>query len=95
MSILRKPLVTEKISGFNENNIYGFVVDPKVNKVEIKKEVSKLYGVKVEKVNTINYSGKKKVRYTKKRMTKGKTIAFKKAIVYLKKGEIIDFYGDV
>ncbi len=95
MSILKKPLVTEKVSAFNEKGIYGFVVDPDVNKVEIKKEVERLYGVSVLKVNTMKYAGKRKTRYTKKRVMKGKTSSYKKAIVFLKSGEVIDFYSDM
>ena len=46
-------------------NRYGFVVDKRANKIEIKKAVESFYGVKVLDVNTMNYSGKVKARYTK------------------------------
>ena len=57
MSILIKPLVTEKISALNEKGKYGFVVKDSANKVEIKQAVEKMYGVNVEHVNTINVLG--------------------------------------
>lgn len=95
MSILVKPLVTEKVSALNEEGRYGFVVDKKANKVEIKKAVEKTYGVTVESVNTMVYAGKRKMRYTKARIVEGRTKSFKKAIVKLQEGDIIDFYGGV
>ncbi len=60
MSILKRPLVTEKVSALNEKGKYGFIVDADANKVEIKKAVEKQYGVNVEKVNTMNVMGKTK-----------------------------------
>lgn len=95
MSILVKPLVTEKVSALNEEGRYGFIVDKKSNKVEIKKAVEKTYGVTVESVNTMIYPGKRKMRYTKAKIVEGKTSSFKKAIVKLAEGDIIDFYGGV
>jgi len=95
MRILIKPLVTEKISDLNEKGQYGFVVDNKANKVEIKKAVEKMYGVNVESVNTLRYAGKKKTRYTKKQIISGRTPSFKKAIVKVAEGEVIDFYSGI
>ena len=95
MSILKKPLVTEKVSEMNESGKYGFIVDKSANKIEIKKAVEKAYGVTVESVNTMVYAGKSKSRYTKSRVISGNTSAFKKAIVQVAEGEVIDFYGAV
>ncbi len=95
MAILKKPLVTEKISALNESGKYGFIVDKEANKVQIKKEVERIYGVNVENVRTMVYSGKKKSRNTKSRIITGKTSSFKKAIVTLAEGEIIDFYSGI
>ena len=95
MNILKKPLVTEKMSSLNEKGQYGFIVDNKANKVEIKREVEKIYGVNVESVNTMKYQGKSKSRYTKSEVITGRTPSFKKAIVTLAEGEIIDFYSGV
>lgn len=95
MSILKKPIVTEKVSALNESGKYGFVVDMNANKVEIKKEVEKLYGVNVESVRTMNYLGKPKSRYTKSKVVSGRSASFKKAIVTVAEGEVIDFYSGV
>lgn len=95
MSILKKPLVTEKVSALNEKGKYGFIVDIKANKVEIKKAVEKLYGVNVEKVNTISVMGKLKVRYSQTGILAGRKPNYKKAIVTLAEGEVIDFYSNV
>jgi large subunit ribosomal protein L23 len=95
MSILKKPLVTEKVSALNEKGKYGFLVDASANKVEIKKAVEKQYGVNVEKVNTLNVMGKMKTRYTKTGILSGRQQNYKKAIVTLAEGEVIDFYSNV
>ena len=95
MSVLVKPLVTEKISDLNEKGKYGFVVDVNANKVAIKAEVEKSYGVNVEDVNTMKYLGKQKSRYTKSRILTGRKPSFKKAIVTVAEGEIIDFYSEI
>jgi large subunit ribosomal protein L23 len=95
MSILKKPLVTEKVSALNEKGKYGFVVDLTANKVEIKKAIEKQYGVNVTSVNTMNVMGKKKSRYSKTGVLEGRRPSYKKAIVTLAEGEIIDFYGNV
>ena len=83
MSILKKPLVTEKVSALNEKGKYGFIVDTDANKVEIKNAVEKQYGVNVEKVNTMMVMGKKKTRYTKAGVLAGRKPSYKKAIVTL------------
>lgn len=95
MSVLIKPLVTEKVSDLNEKGKYGFVVDRKANKVEIKKAVEQMYGVTVENVNTMMYQGKQKTRYTKSKIITGRTKSFKKAIVTVAEGEVIDFYSGI
>lgn len=95
MSVLKKPLVTEKVSALNEKGKYGFIVNADANKVEIKKAVEKQYGVNVEKVNTMNVMGKLKTRYTKAGVLAGRRPSYKKAIVTLAEGEVIDFYSNV
>ncbi|HEY9490175.1 MAG TPA: 50S ribosomal protein L23 [Chryseosolibacter sp.] len=95
MSVLKKPLVTEKVSALNEKGKYGFIVDAGANKVEIKIAVEKQYGVNVEKVNTMNVMGKLKTRYTKAGVLSGRRPNYKKAIVTLAEGEVIDFYSNV
>ena len=95
MSILHKPLVTEKVTNLNDKGVYGFIVDNSANKVEIKKEIEALYGVTILAVNTMRYAGKRKTRYTKSGINKGQRTSYKKAIVTLKSGNIIDFYESV
>ena len=95
MSVLKRPLVTEKISALNEKGVYGFVVTLTANKVEIKKAVERAYGVNVESVRTMIYQGKSKSRYTKSKVVTGRTAAFKKAIVTVADGEVIDFYSGI
>lgn len=95
MSLLKKPLVTEKVSNLNEKGVYGLIVDKDANKVEIKKEVEQLYGVAVKSVNTIRYAGKQRTRYTKRGVMRGKTASYKKALITVQEGEVIDFYSDI
>ncbi|HET8860698.1 50S ribosomal protein L23 [Marivirga sp.] len=95
MSVLIKPLVTEKVSSLNEKGKYGFVVDINANKIQIKAEVEKKYGVNVESINTMRYLGKQKSRYTKSRVLTGRKPSFKKAIVTVAEGEVIDFYSEI
>lgn len=94
--ILIQPLITEKMTAISERlNQYGFIVDKKANKIEIKKAVESEYSVSVVRVNTMNYDGKRKVRYTKSGVTEGRTPSYKKAIVQLADGDVIDFYEHI
>lgn len=96
MSILRKPIITEKMTKAGEKlGMYGFVVDKNANKIQIKNEVQKIYNVTVESVNTMKYYGKLKSRFTKTGTITGSKGVFKKAVVTLKKGETIDFYSNI
>lgn len=96
MEILIKPVVSEKMTDQSESlNRYGFVVRHTANKIEIKNAVEKAYGVAVESVNTMNYGGKRKMRNTKAGLIKGKTNKFKKAIVTVAEGDVIDFYSNI
>jgi len=96
MDILIKPVVTEKMTHQGETlNRYGFIVDKRANKIQIKKAVEDLYGVTVESVNTMRYGGKKRNRYSRSGITEGKTASYKKAIVTLAEGETIDFYSNI
>ncbi|MBQ4393362.1 MAG: 50S ribosomal protein L23 [Prevotella sp.] len=97
MAFIIKPLVTEKMTKTTEKrpNVYGFIVTPDANKVEIKKEVEKTFNVTVEAVNTVRYTGKRSRRYTKAGLVTGQKSAYKKAIVTLKEGEEIDIYSNI
>ena len=88
--------MTEKMTAQGEDlNRYGFRVAIKANKIQIKKAVEEMYDVTVESVNTMRYSGKQKSRNTRSGMTIGKTDAFKKAIITLVEGDVIDFYSNI
>lgn len=96
MSILIKPVITEKATMDSElNNRYTFEVSMRTNKVEIKKAVEATYGVSVEKVRTMNVRPDRKSRYTKSGVITGKTTAVKKAIVQVAEGDTIDFYNNI
>ena len=96
MSILIKPIITEKATNDSElNNRYTFQVNVKANKIEIKNAVEAVYGVSVEKVRTINVRPDRSTRYTKTGIQHGKTNATKKAIVQLAEGETIDLYANI
>ena len=96
MGVLIKPRVTEKMTNITDQfNRFGFLVRPEANKLVIKKEIEALYNVTVVEVNTMNYAGKNKSRYTKAGLVKGRTNAVKKAIVTLKEGDTIDFYSNI
>jgi large subunit ribosomal protein L23 len=96
MEVLIKPLITEKMTGLAEKRgQYGFVVNRKANKLEVKDAVEKMYGVEVESVNTMIIPGKKRTRNTKTKFIVGRTSAVKKAIVTLAEGQSIDFYSNI
>ena len=97
MTFIVKPLVTEKMTNITEKrpNRYGFIVRPEANKLQIKAEIEGLYHVTVTDVNTMNYAGKRSSRYTKAGLIRGQKNAFKKAIVTVKEGDVIDFYSNI
>ncbi|MCD4664900.1 MAG: 50S ribosomal protein L23, partial [Bacteroidales bacterium] len=73
MNIIIKPVITEKMTEMGEKmNRYGFIVNKKANKLQIKKAVEELYGVDVEAVNTMIFSGKNKSRNTKSGVITGR-----------------------
>lgn len=59
-SIILKPVVSEKSYKIMDENFYTFIVAPNANKIEIRKAVEQIFGVKVLKVNTLNRKGKRK-----------------------------------
>jgi large subunit ribosomal protein L23 len=95
MSIILKPIITEKVTKEGElSNRYGFVVDKKANKIEIKKAIEQMFSVNVIAINTMNVRPDRSVKYTKSGIISAKTNAIKKAIVQLKEGETIDFFNN-
>ena len=96
MTIIIKPIITEKMTQQGEAlNRYGFLVERKANKLQIKQAIKDLYGVEVATISTMIVPGKKKSRFTKSGVITGKSISRKKAIVTLAKGETIDFYSNI
>ena len=96
MGILIKPIVTEKLTIQGEKlNRYGFIVDREANKLQIKAAVEQMYNVTVADVNTVNYHGKRKSRYTKAGMLTGRANHYKKAYVTLVGEDKIDFYANI
>ena len=80
MAFIIKPLITEKANKLTEKrNVYTFIVRPEANKSEIKKAIEQIFGVKVEKVNTIRMDGKAK----RQGVTSGRRANWKKAMVKL------------
>lgn len=96
MEILKKPIITEKMTMLGEKrNQYAFRVDKRANKFQIRQAIKELYGIEVESVNTMRYAGKTKSRFTKAGFVEGRSDSYKKAVVTLKEGEVIDFYSNI
>lgn len=95
-TVLIKPILTEKADTLSGKlNQYTFIVNRKVNKLEIKKAVEDMYNVAVDAVNTAVIPGKVKNRNTKTGVVRGRKPAYKKAIVTLARGEEIDLFGNI
>ena len=88
--IILRPVITEQSMEGADEKRYVFMVDPAANKTEIKKAVEEVFGVKVEKVNTINMDGKQKRQGA---YPKGRRAAYKKAMVKLTEdSKTIEFF---
>jgi len=89
LDVIIRPLVTEKVTNLTErSNQYGFIVDRRANKIEIRNAVAKKFGVKIRSVRTMNVQGKMK---TMGRFS-GRRSSWKKAIVTLEQGEKITLF---
>ena len=95
MSTLKRPIITEKATGLTEKGRYVFEVERTANKVQIKKDVEQMYGVTVTSINTMRTIGKLKSKFTKGGQVTGRRAHGKKAVVTLKDGDVIDFYGNL
>jgi len=89
--ILLSPVVSEKSYTLLDEGKYTFLVDPRANKTEIRIAVETVFGVKVDKVNTLNRPGKTR----RTRTGTGKRKDTKRAIVTLREGTIDIFGGPV
>ncbi|MBS6063880.1 50S ribosomal protein L23 [Criibacterium bergeronii] len=88
--IIKRPVISEKSMGMTGDKKYTFIVDKNADKLQIKAAIEEIFEVEVEKVNTMNYDGRKK------RVGKyvGKTASFKKAIVQLSESsKEIEIFG--
>ncbi len=94
MYLLKKSLHTEKSLSLNSLGKYVFVVNINANKSEIKKNISRRYKVTVTSVCTCICKEKKTKRYTRTKVIQGKHPKYKKAIVTLKEGDMIDVYAE-
>jgi len=91
-AILKRPLITEKMTALADKRQYAFEVDIDANKIDIKRAVEKKFNVNVESVRTILSKGKQKAQMTRRGRIPGRRADFKKAIVTLKKDQTIDFF---
>jgi large subunit ribosomal protein L23 len=88
LSVIKKPLVTEKNTSHIAANVYAFEVDTNAGKIQIAKAVEKAFGVKVVEVNTMNCRGRQR------RMGRflSKVGHFKKALVKVADGQKIKIF---
>lgn len=88
--IIKYPIITDKATRLLEKNQYSFVVDPQSDKIAIKTAIEYLFKVKVIKLNTCHLPRKKK------RVGKylGWKPQYKKAIVTLSEGDVINLFTD-
>jgi large subunit ribosomal protein L23 len=93
--ILKRPIVTEKMTALQEKGVYAFEVDPGANKIEIARAVAKKFNVTVLGVRTSRHKGKAKSQMTRKGRFTGRTSMWKKAIVRLKEGDKIEFFQNI
>jgi len=96
MATIVKPVITEKMTKMTEKlNRYAFITAKKATKKEIKKAVEGMYDVSVLAVNTMIIPAKARSRFTRSGVLAGRTQAYKKAIVPLAEGDVIDFYSEI
>ena len=95
-TIILRPVITEKSQELStSHNQFTFVVDKQANKYQIREAVEDMFDVKVSAVNTLRMPAKLKKRFTKRGLQNGRRNAYKKAIITLREGESIDFYGEL
>ena len=93
--ILRRPIVTEKITGLQDKRQFSFEVAPHANKIQIAMAVEKKFKVTVVSVRTMVVKGKRKTQLTRRGRFEGRKNTWKKAIVTLKEGDKIDYFENV
>ena len=91
IGIIKRPILTEKITALQDRRQYAFEVDDAANKVEIAAAVEKKFNVTVLNVRTVRVKGKRKTQMTRRGRFAGRTRQWKKAMVTLKDGDKIDY----
>lgn len=95
MSILVKPLITEKMTEQGETqNKFGFIVDRNATKPEIRKALEEFYGIEIDSLNTMIVPGKSKTNRRTGQVS-GRSKIYKKAIFTLKEGFSLDFFESI
>jgi large subunit ribosomal protein L23 len=95
IGIIKRPIVTEKMTGMQEKGHYAFEVDFNANKIQIARAVEKKFNVTVLSVRTMKHKGKTKSQLTRRGRFQGRTSHWKKAMVRLKEGDKIEFFQNV
>jgi large subunit ribosomal protein L23 len=90
ITVLRKPLITEKATKVGHQNQYVFEVAPDANKLQIRAAIKQMFDVDAVSVRTVRTKGKVKSRMTRQGLQIGRTNLKKKAYVTLKEGQTID-----
>ncbi|MGA3243030.1 MAG: 50S ribosomal protein L23 [Bacteroidota bacterium] len=93
--ILKRPIVTEKITGLQDKRQFSFEVSLDANKIQIAQAVEKKFKVTVTSVRTMTVKGKRKTQLTRRGRFEGRKNTWKKAIVTLKEGDKIDYFENV
>jgi len=89
-AVLIRPVISEKSYALMDRNVYVFVVDPRANKIDVRHAVERLFGVRVDQVNTLNRKGK--ATRNRRTNTVGHRPNTKRAIVTLHPGDKIDLF---
>jgi len=89
--VLRRPLITEKMTRLGEKNKYAFEVDPHANRLEVSGAVEKAFNVKVASVNILWVKGKAKRMGPRQFVTP----SWKKAVVTLREGYKLQLFEGV
>ncbi|MCB2205373.1 50S ribosomal protein L23 [bacterium] len=89
-TIIKRPILTEKMTMLGERSQYAFEVDINANKIEISDAIEKRFSVDIESIRTIRYKGKRKSQFTRRGRLEGSRASWKKAIVTLKAGQTIE-----
>ena len=93
--ILKRPIVTEKITALQDKRQYAFEVTDSANKIEIVRAIEKKFKVTVMAVRTVVVKGKRKTQMTRRGRFEGRTATWKKAIVRIPGNQRIELFEGV